>query len=73
MKAHRGLRYATRRRRSRKGQAITEYATVIAFVCFIVALAFSLAHGTLFAAISDAYNGTATALDKMNQAVANHP
>ena len=71
MKAHRGLRYATRR--SKKGQGITEYATVIAFVCFIVALAFSLAHGTLFAAVSDAYSGCANSLDRMNQAVANHP
>jgi hypothetical protein len=71
MKAHLRLRCASRR--SKKGQAITEYATVIAFVCFIIALAFSLAHGTLFAAISDAYYGTATALDRMNQAVAAHP
>jgi Flp pilus assembly pilin Flp len=58
--------------RRRRGQAVTEYATVLAFVAFIVAFAFSLARGTLFAAISDAYSGTAASLSAMNQAVADH-
>jgi Flp pilus assembly pilin Flp len=58
--------------RSRRGQGITEYATVIAFVCFIIAFAFSLARGTLFAAISDTYSNTASTLDRMNRAVHDH-
>jgi hypothetical protein len=65
-------KFAPLKKRSRRGQALTEYATVIAFVCFIIAFAFSLAKGTLFAAISDAYSGTAGSLRALNQAVADH-
>jgi hypothetical protein len=60
--------FKQKQRRQPKGQAIVEYATVIAFVCCLIALAFQIAHGTLFAGISGAYSITNSSLDKMNQA-----
>jgi hypothetical protein len=69
MNAHKRRKSSARNRR--RGQAITEYATVLAFVAFIVAFSFSLAHGTLFAAISDAYSGTNAVLGALNAAAAN--
>lgn len=58
------------RRRSR-GQALTEYATLIAFVSVLVALAFSFTTGKVGPAISQAYHATAKQLDSLSDAVNN--
>jgi Flp pilus assembly pilin Flp len=50
------------------GQSVTEYGAVIAFVSVLVALAFALSRGTLFAGISGSFSVTTSHLDAMNQA-----
>jgi hypothetical protein len=52
--------------RSQSGQGIIEYCFVIAFVSILIALAFNLAHGSLFAGLSGAYSNCNGALDKLN-------
>ena len=60
-----------RRIRNTKGQAIVEYSAVIAFVACMVALAFNLSQGSLFAGISDAYSSCSGALYQMNTVATN--
>lgn len=63
------MRYARfRQKRRAKGQAIVEYATVIAFVCCLIALAFQISRGGLFGGISNAYSTANSSLDQLNQA-----
>jgi Flp pilus assembly pilin Flp len=50
------------------GQSITEYGAIIAFVGVIIAVAFSIANGTLFGAISQSYSSVSSALDATNAA-----
>jgi Flp pilus assembly pilin Flp len=50
------------------GQSITEYGAVIAFVGVLIALAFHLARGGLFAGISGSFSVTTSHLDAMNDA-----
>lgn len=59
------------KRRSSKGQGITEYASVIAFVCVIIAMAFNFAHGSLFSGISNSYSSVSGNLDQLNNAAVN--
>lgn len=54
--------------RRKRGQAITEYAAVMAFVSLIVALAFNLAQGSLFAGLSHSYSTVTGTLYALNTA-----
>lgn len=60
-------------RRRRKGQALTEYATLIAFVSVLVALAFSFTTGKIGPAISQAYHTTAEQLNHLTETASNPP
>lgn len=61
-----------RTKRSSKGQSISEYAAVLAFVSCVIAVAFQLAHGTLFGEISESYGAANNALTQQVQAAQNH-
>jgi Flp pilus assembly pilin Flp len=50
------------------GQSITEYGAIIAFVGVIIAVAFAIANGTLFGAISQSYSSVNSALNATNAA-----
>ncbi len=50
----------TLRLRGRKGQGITEYAAVIAFVAVLVTIAFAFSQGKLGPAVSTAFSATAS-------------
>lgn len=54
-----------------KGQALTEYATLIAFVSVLVALAFSFTQGKIGPALSQAYHQTAIQLNNLSDAANN--
>jgi Flp pilus assembly pilin Flp len=58
--------------RKNRGQAVVEYSAVIAFVCVMIALAFRIANGTLFGAISGAYSNVNGTLQLLNQTVHDH-
>jgi Flp pilus assembly pilin Flp len=49
-----------------QGQSITEYGAVLAFVGVLIALAFSLAKGGLFSAVSNSYSGVVNNLGALN-------
>ncbi len=59
------------RRRSKLGQGITEYTSVIAFVALLVSLVFSITRGTLYPAISGAYQAAATNINNLAAAPSN--
>jgi Flp pilus assembly pilin Flp len=61
------------KRRTQRGQSIVEYTSVIAFVCCVIAMAFAIAQGSLFAGISNSYSGVSATLDATNRAAAGHP
>lgn len=54
-----------------KGQALTEYSTLIAFVSVLVALAFSFTQGKIGPALSQAYHQTAIQLNNLSDAANN--
>jgi Flp pilus assembly pilin Flp len=61
----------TRKRgRNRKGQAITEYGAIIAFVALLVALSFGFTKGSLAPALSAAFSCVKANLDNMSNAAA---
>jgi hypothetical protein len=45
-----------RKRRNKKGQGITEYGAIIAFVALLVSLAFGFTSGSLSAGLSSAFS-----------------
>jgi hypothetical protein len=53
-------------KRSQRGQGISEYAAVIAFVCVLIAMAFQIAHGTIFSTISESYSSCQNSLSALN-------
>lgn len=55
----------TKRRNRRSGQAITEYAAMLAFVAVIVALVFAFAPGKLTPAISAAFSVITSQLNNL--------
>ena len=60
MARHRLKKYShlrtSKNRRSSKGQAITEYGAILAFVAVLVALTFSFTSGSVGAAVSKAFS-----------------
>lgn len=60
----------TRKRNRSKGQAISEYAMLLAFVAVLVALVFAFAPGRLTPAVSAAFSSMAEALNEMVDAAA---
>lgn len=52
--------------RDESGQSITEYGAIIAFVGCLIAMAFHLANGGLFAGISGAYSACTSQLGNLN-------
>jgi Flp pilus assembly pilin Flp len=65
-------RRTNKKGRKNRGQAIVEYSACIAFVCVMIALAFRIANGTLFGAISGAYSNVNGTLQLLNKTVADH-
>jgi len=61
---------SARKKRSR-AQALTEYATLIAFVSILCALAFSFTSGKIGPAVSEAFHTTARQLDGLSSAATN--
>ncbi|HNB23850.1 MAG TPA: hypothetical protein PKZ32_15650 [Candidatus Melainabacteria bacterium] len=55
----------TRRRNRRSGQAITEYASMLAFVAVLVACVFAFAPGKLSPAISAAFSVVSSQLNNL--------
>lgn len=55
-----------KRKRQEKGQAITEYGAILAFVAILVALTFSFTGGALGPAISAAFSSIASNLNDMS-------
>lgn len=49
----------SKKRRSRRGQGITEYACIIAFVAILVTLVFTVTQGKLALALSAAFSAVA--------------
>lgn len=60
-----------KRKRFNRGQAISEYAMLLAFIAILVALVFAFAPGQLAPAVSSAFSRMSEELNKMNQAAAN--
>ncbi len=64
-----------RKKRSRvrgaRGQGISEYGAMLAFVAVLVALCFSIANGKLSSAVSAAFSSIANQLNTMSTAVNN--
>jgi hypothetical protein len=58
------------RKRKARGQGITEYAAMIAFVAILAALVFSLSNGKLTFALSAAFSSTAGQLNNLSGASA---
>jgi Flp pilus assembly pilin Flp len=58
------------RRRSKRGQGITEYGAMIAFVSILVALVFSLTNGKLSSALSCAFSSVSSQLNNLSSASA---
>lgn len=55
----------TKRRYRRSGQAITEYASMLAFVAVMVALVFAFAPGKLGPAVSAAFSAVTSQLNNL--------
>ncbi|MBC8000199.1 MAG: hypothetical protein IAF58_19750 [Leptolyngbya sp.] len=64
---HKQIKFTNRKNR-RKGQGITEYAAIIAFVAVMVALTFSFAPGKLAPAISGAFSSCVNQLNNLSTA-----
>ena len=60
--------FLARRKRRSRGQAISEYAMLLAFVAVLVALVFAFAPGSLRPAISAAFSSMARELEDMTDA-----
>lgn len=60
-----------RRLRGNKGQGISEYGAIIAFIALIVAMVFSIAHGRLRPAVSAAFSAAAQNLNNLSSTSAN--
>lgn len=60
-----------RRRRNQRGQSVTEYGSIVAFVAILVAMLFGISSGTLKAAISGAYSALATQLNNLSTGAGN--
>lgn len=56
---------AVRRKRRSKGQAISEYAMLLAFLAILVALVFAFAPGKLAPAVSSAFSRVSQELNDM--------
>jgi Flp pilus assembly pilin Flp len=56
------------RKRSKRGQGITEYGTMIAFVAILVATIFGLTQSALKKGVSGAYSSMATQLNNLSSA-----
>lgn len=64
------IRSFIKAKRRRKGQGITEYASIIAFVAVLAALVFSYAPGNLSPALSAAFSQVGQTLNNVsNEAV----
>jgi hypothetical protein len=57
-----------KRRRSARGQGISEYGAMLAFVAILVALCFSITNGRLTQAVSAAYSSISNQLNSMSAA-----
>jgi Flp pilus assembly pilin Flp len=53
------------RRRSKRGQGISEYGAMLAFVAILVALCFSITNGHLAGAVSAAFSSIAGQLNNL--------
>jgi Flp pilus assembly pilin Flp len=53
------------RKRSSRGQGITEYAAMLAFVAILVALTFSVTNGKLSCALSAAFSAVSGQLNNL--------
>ncbi len=62
------LKKRLKRRRGQSGQAISEYAAIIAFVAVIVLLCFSFQQGRLSYAVSAAFGSAANSLNGLASA-----
>ncbi|MDR3615191.1 MAG: hypothetical protein P4L53_16660 [Candidatus Obscuribacterales bacterium] len=56
------------RKRSKRGQGITEYGAMLAFVAIIVACVFGLTQSSLKKGVSGAYSSMATQLNNLSSA-----
>ncbi len=62
--------FTHKRRRNTKGQGITEYGAIIAFVALLAALAFGFTKGSLMPGISAAFSACSGAVNNMSSAAA---
>jgi Flp pilus assembly pilin Flp len=58
-----------KRRRTARGQGISEYGAMLAFVAILVALCFSITNGHLSGAVSAAFSSIANQLNAMSSTV----
>lgn len=58
----------TNNQRNSKGQGVTEYAYVIAFIAIVIVIAFNVSKGSLFSATSGSYSSVNNGLNNMNVA-----
>jgi Flp pilus assembly pilin Flp len=56
------------KKRSSRGQGITEYGAMIAFVAVLVALVFSVTNGHLSSALSAAFSSVSSQLNDLSKA-----
>ena len=59
-----------RRKRLDRGQAISEYAMLLAFIAVIVSLVFAFAPGKLAPAVSAAFSSITSEINEMNETAA---
>jgi Flp pilus assembly pilin Flp len=59
-----------RKRRSKKGQGITEYGAIIAFVALLVSLVFGFTSGSLSAGLSQAFSVVKANLNNLSSTAA---
>ncbi|MBS2004430.1 MAG: hypothetical protein U0103_05980 [Candidatus Obscuribacterales bacterium] len=59
-----------RKRRNKKGQGITEYGAILAFVALMVSLTFGFASGSLSKSVSAAFSVVRGNLDNLSTAAA---
>jgi Flp pilus assembly pilin Flp len=55
-----------KRRRSKRGQGISEYGAMLAFVAILVSLCFSITNSSLKAAVSAAYSSISNQLNSLS-------
>lgn len=60
------MQFQKRKRRSQKGQGITEYGAIIAFVSVLIALVFAMTNGTLSDALSSAMSVIVSQLNNLS-------